>query len=350
LLNKDVIKKSQIFIIDDEPANVLFLERLFEWEGFTLVSGFTDPVEALEACRFAAPDIVLLDLQMPTMSGYEVLEQLREASSEGPFLPVLVFTADVNPESRKRALSMGATDFLTKPGDATEIALRVNNFLGMRHLHREVMQQKEVLEHKVQERTADLEASRMDVLHRLAKASECRDDDTGDHIHRVGELSCQIAMALSSLDCCPNDLFLAAPLHDVGKIGIPDSILLKPGRLTLEEFEVMKTHTQIGHQILSGSPSPVLQLAATIALTHHEKWDGSGYPKGLSGSDIPIAGRIVAVADVFDALTHSRPYKNAWPVEEAVSEIAKGSGSHFDPEVVNAFMSLNMNPGIRHAA
>jgi len=317
------------------------LERLFEWEGYTQITGLTDPRAALELCRFARPDILLLDLHMPQIDGYTFLERLGENYTGDDFMPVLVFTADVNEEAKKRALTLGATDFLRKPCDPTEMALRVHNFLKMRHLHREVVRQNEALESRVQERTADLEAARLDALRRLAKAAECRDDDTGEHIQRVGELAALIGAALQA-GPSPAELRIAAPLHDIGKIGLPDSILLKPGKLTTEEFEAMKSHTTLGHEILSGGPSPILQLAASIALTHHERWDGSGYPGRLCGANIPIEGRVTAVADVFDALTRRRPYKAAWPLEEAVAEIRRGSGAHFDPEVVTAFLSLDL--------
>ena len=337
---KDRIYESNILVVDDEQANVTLLERVLEWSGYTHISSFTDPVVALESCAEVGPDLVLLDMHMAKMDGYEFLRRFRAQCSDLDYIPVLVCTADVNPEVRKKALSLGANDFVVKPFDATEIMLRVRNFLETRHLHRELQDHNTRLEQRVQKRTADLEASRTEVWARLAKAAEYRDDDTGEHTRRVGDMSASLVEMLGSDEIGPEMIRSAAMLHDIGKIGIPDSILLKPARLTVEEFEIMKTHTTIGAEILGGSDSATLRLAETIALTHHERWDGNGYPYGIAGSLIPLAGRIVAVADVFDALTHERPYKQAWSEESAAAEIERLAGTHFDPAVVEAFMAL----------
>jgi putative two-component system response regulator len=283
------------------------------------------------------PDLIVLDLHMPGMDGFALMDELGPGTGNGTLVPFLVLTADVTLETKRRALSMGARDFLTKPVDPTEVALRVKNLLEVRHLQRRLERQNEELEERVRERTGDLEHARLEILHRLAIAAEYRDDATQEHAWRIGRTSGMLARALGLSTEVVRLIELAAPLHDIGKIGISDAILLKPGRLTSEEFEVMKRHTTIGADMLSGSRSPVLGLAKTIALSHHERWDGGGYPASLETTDIPQAGRIVAVADVFDALTHERPYKDAWPVDDAVEEIVTQAGRQFGPDVVTAF-------------
>jgi putative two-component system response regulator len=336
-IESDVIQQAQILIVDDEMANVRLLEVILESGGFTKVRSATDAAQGLRMFQEERPDLLLLDLHMPHINGFELMERLQPMMDEDGFLPILVLTADVTPQTKRRALASGANDFLTKPVDRVEVLLRVTNLLKIRL-------QNAILEQQVRERTQGLEEAQHETLRRLALAAEYRDDDTGVHTRRVGSLAGQLGRSLGLGQKQALLLEQAAPLHDVGKIGIPDSILLKPGKLTPEEFEVIKSHTIIGAQILSGSSSPWLQLAEHIALTHHEKWDGTGYPRGLSGIDIPIEGRIVAVVDVFDALTHDRPYKKAWPLEEALAEIQRQSGRQFDPEVVEAFVQLHLLP------
>jgi putative two-component system response regulator len=336
-IESDVIQQAQILIVDDEMANVRLLEVILESGGFTKVRSATDAAQGLRMFQEERPDLLLLDLHMPHINGFELMERLQPMMDEDGFLPILVLTADVTPQTKRRALASGANDFLTKPVDRVEVLLRVTNLLKIRL-------QNANLEQQVRERTQGLEEAQHATLRRLALAAEYRDDDTGVHTRRVGSLAGQLGRSLGLGQKQALLLEQAAPLHDVGKIGIPDSILLKPGKLTPEEFEVIKSHTIIGAQILSGSSSPWLQLAEHIALTHHEKWDGTGYPRGLSGIDIPIEGRIVAVVDVFDALTHDRPYKKAWPLEEALAEIQRQSGRQFDPEVVEAFVQLHLLP------
>jgi putative two-component system response regulator len=258
----------------------------------------------------------------------------------GTFLPILVLTADMTPQAKQQALSGGASDFLLKPFDATEVLLRIGNLLQTRRLHLELQDQNQLLERRVSDRTAQLEAAHNEILERLALAAEYRDDETHQHTLRVGEASALLAAALGLSDEQVGQLRQAAPLHDIGKIGISDTVLLKPAKLTPEEFEHVKTHTLIGGRILADSPVTVLQLGREIALTHHERWDGSGYPHGLKGEGIPLSGRIVTVADVFDALTHDRPYKHAWPIDQAVAEITTQRERQFDPDVVDAFLGL----------
>lgn len=331
---------ARILIVDDQEANLKLLERLLTRAGYRSITTTTDPRQALPLFLTQQPDIVLLDLHMPHLDGFGVLEQLRPRMKEKLYLPILVLTADATQEAKQRALSLGARDFLTKPFDHQEVLLRIANLLETRSLHAVLKNHNILLEERVRERTQDFEEAQLEILARLAIAAEFRDDDTGRHAQRVGYSAALIAAELGLPEVEVNLIRRAAPLHDVGKIGISDSILLKPGKLTDEEFEVMKTHTTLGARILSGSRFQVLQFAEDIALTHHERWDGTGY-FGLSGDSIPIVGHIVAIADVYDALTHERPYKEAWPQSEALKEIRKQSGHQFDPKVVDAFFRVN---------
>jgi len=334
---------AKILIIDDEPANILLLQRLLQQDGFAALESATDPRQALPLFTEFHPDLVLLDLHMPHLDGFAVMKQFKSRIPDGDYLPIIVLTADVATEAKQQALAMGAMDFLTKPLDHAEVRLRIRNLLQTRFLYKEVQNQKEVLEDKVRERTADLEQAQLEALERLALAAEFRDDETGQHTQRVGVRSAMLAKAVSLPPDQVELIRRAAPLHDVGKIGIPDAILRKPGKLTPEEFEVIKTHTAIGAQILSGSRSPLLQMAEEIALTHHERWDGTGYA-GLAGATIPLPGRIVALADVFDALTNDRIYRKALPLEEALIEIERQRGRHFEPELVDAFLQITRAP------
>lgn len=319
--------------------NLLFIEKLLAKAGFTDVVTSTDSRSAEAFIVSNEPDLVILDLHMPHLSGFDLLAALRGNQALAGFLPVLVFTADATGEARKRALELGATDFLTKPGDPTEVVLRVRNFLTMRYFHCQLESQRLQLEEKVIERTRSLYEAQLEVVHRLALAGDYRDDDTGGHCHRVGDVSYKIACECGLYEGDCELIRLAAPLHDIGKVGIADKLLRKPGRLTPEEFEQIKAHTEIGAEILANSKSEILQVAHVIARSHHERWDGTGYCRKLAGEEIPLAGRIVAVADVFDALTSERPYKHAWTVDEAVAEIERAAGTQFDPLVVQAFVS-----------
>jgi putative two-component system response regulator len=252
----------------------------------------------------------------------------------------LVLTGNTSEEAKRRALASGARDFLTKPFGPTELLLRVRSLLEVQQLHRWLRAQNADLERQVAERTRDLEQARLEILGRLALAAEYRDDATQEHAWRIARTCGLLAGAMGLGDWQVELIARAAPLHDIGKIGIPDAVLLKPGELTAGEFAAIKAHTEIGAQILSGGQGSVLLLAERIALTHHERWDGGGYPGRIAGEEIPLAGRIVAVADVFDALTHERPYKPAWPVERAVGEVLAQRGRQFDPDVVDTFSTL----------
>jgi response regulator RpfG family c-di-GMP phosphodiesterase len=333
------LKAARILIVDDEPENVHVLERILEQEGYENLSSTTDPAKVVGLCVQSSPDLVLLDLQMPAIDGFEVLRQLAPWIRDGA-VPVVVLTADSAQVTKQKAHSEGASDFLTKPFDAFEALLRIENLLKTRFLQVELRKQNLILEQRVRERTEDLAVARLEILKRLAIAAEYKDDETGGHIQRVGRTSGLLAETLG-LDREHVELIRnAAPLHDVGKIGVPDSVLLKPGRLTPEERKVMQTHVRIGGSILSKSRSPLLRVAQQMALTHHEWWDGHGYLAGLQGDEIPLSGRIVALADVFDALTQDRPYKRALPVEQACEEIRALSARQFDPQVVEAFLKL----------
>ncbi len=327
----------RILIIDDEPANVRLLEDLLEKAGYTNHRSSTDSRHALPVYQEFKPDLILLDLLMPHLDGYAVMRQIKARTPTETYLPILVLTADITPRAKQKALSAGARDFLTKPFDLTEVLLRIRNLLETRHLYLQLSAHNAALEERVRNRTRDLEEAQHEILDRLSMAAEYRDDITGLHAKRVGLLSELLALALGVPPDRAEIIRRAAALHDVGKIGIPDSILLKPGALSAKEMEVMKTHTLIGARILSGSRFPVLQVAELIALTHHERWDGTGYSPGLGGESIPLEGRIVAIVDAFDAMVHERPYRKAMGLEAALQELSKQSGRQFDPRAVEAF-------------
>lgn len=325
-------------IVDDEPGNVDLLKRVLERAGFHKLDSTNDPREAVSLYVETRPDLILLDLHMPYLDGLAVMDRLNDIV-EASYLPILMLTGDMTPEARREALSRGAKDFVNKPFNPDEVLLRIRTLLETRFLYLQIQSQNQMLEAKVRERTRELEAAQIEIIERLARAAEFRDDNTGQHTERVGQMAALLARELGLSDAQVSLIRRAAPLHDVGKIGIPDSILLKLGKLTPPEFELVKTHTSIGARILSGSRFALLRLAEEIAFSHHEQWDGRGYA-GLTGNHIPLAGRIVTVADVFDALTQKRPYKAAWPVEEAVAEIERQRGRQFDPDVVDAFLRI----------
>lgn len=327
---------AKILLIDDEELNIQLLRTLLAKEGYTDIVSTTDPLQAAVLYTVHQPDLVLLDLNMPDMDGFEVLETLSRLE-QNSYLPVMVLSAQADNDSRLRALKLGAKDFLNKPFNRLEVLTRIQNMLEVRLLHKKLRKQNEELEHVVAERTRALRESQLEIVQRLGLASEFRDNETGQHIIRMSYYSFILAQqfGLPEKEC---ELILnSSPMHDIGKLGIPDSILLKPGKLTNEEFRIMQNHTTIGGNLLESARSEVTEAARIIALTHHEKWDGSGYPANLKGEDIPLYGRIVAVADVFDALTSVRPYKPAWSVDKAIAEIMRCSGTQFDPKLVASF-------------
>lgn len=339
---------SRILIIDDTPDNVSLLGSIFRGAGYSHIQGQSQPELALDSVREFRPDLIVLDLMMTGVSGFDVLRALPTVIAPGSFLPVLVITSHTDEVAREAALSLGATDFLSRPHQPFDVILRARNLLQTRALHLELRERNRVLERQVEERTRGLEliqdelkAARLDVIERLALAGEHHDDDTGAHTRRVARMCRRIAQNLELPSEQIELIFRAAPLHDVGKIGVSDAILLKPGKLTFEEFDTMKRHCEIGAHLLSNGRSDFLQTARSIALSHHERFNGAGYPHGLSGSDIPLEGRIVAVADVYDALTNDRPYKHAWPIEDAREELQIQAGKQFDPEIVEVFLGLD---------
>lgn len=330
------IYDSCILIIDDQIWNIELLKETLEIEGYTNVHALTDPLAWQEVFQRLRPDLLLLDLLMPYKDGYTIMHEMSTVVPDRQYLPILVLTADITPEAKKRALESGARDFLYKPFSVREVLLRIKNLLETRHLYLKLYKEGQELEEEIRSRTRDLEEINIEALERLARTVEYRDGGTGEHTRRVGHTSGLIARELGLGDRPSEMIRLMAPLHDIGKIAIPDSILLKEGKLTSDEYERMKMHTTIGARILHGS-SQLMQVASDIAISHHERWDGHGYPHGLAGEAIPLVGRIVAVADVFDALMHARPYKRAWTLDEALYEIRSCSGSMFDPGIVEAF-------------
>lgn len=335
-LNADP-KKSSILVVDDELANIRLLEKILATKGFRNVTCTQDPTEVLSLFQQHNSDLILLDLDMPVLDGYGVLDELNVLTGNNP-PPILVLTAQHMQEYRQRALDSGAKDYVTKPFDANELLSRVRNLLEVRIAHNFMQHQNEILEQKVQERTKAIHDTRLQVVRRLGRAAEYRDNETGLHIIRMSKMAVVIARA-AGMDEEQCDLLLnAAPMHDIGKIGIPDNILLKPGKFESDEWAIMQTHAQIGADILSGDDSELMIMAHDIALSHHEKWNGKGYPNALEGEAIPLTGRITAVADVFDALTSVRPYKKEWSIEKAVDLIKEESGQHFDPRLVELFL------------
>lgn len=335
------IKLSKFLIVDDQEYNVTLLERMLARAGYKYVYSTMDPFQVPHMLLEINPDIVLLDMHMPGMDGLQILKIIREQTGADSYLPVLMLSADVTSEMKQQGLQAGVNDFVTKPFDRSEVILRIQNLLKTRQLHNQIQQHKMTLEERVRERTEELQKAQLEILQLLGRAAEYRDDMTGQHTLRVGRLSGLIASYLGFSEQYVDMIGLAAPLHDIGKIGIPDNLLLKPGQFEPSEYERMKTHTLIGADILDGSSFAVLKMAGVIARWHHEKWNGTGYPDGLKGEEIPIEARIVAIADFYDALTHERPYKNAWTPQETITEIKKQSGSHFDPRIVDAFVQLH---------
>jgi putative two-component system response regulator len=335
------IQRMRILIVDDNPLNVRATERMLAAAGYSNIESTGNPSMVVSLYRQQPPDLILLDLHMPELSGFQVMAALAKLPQGGPPPPIVVVSADDSAESRRRALSYGAIDFVTQPFDRSELELRVRNHLHARHLALELEALAGDQEQRARRAEHALDSARMEVLERLAQAAEFRDDQSTLHTWRVGRLSGMIAAAVSVEPEECERLALAARLHDVGKIAIPDQILFKRAPLSDSEWVVVRTHTTVGAQILAGSASPLVALAETIARSHHERWDGGGYPDALHKSAIPIPARIVALADVFDVLTHKRSYGDAWTHERARAHISDERGRQFDPQIVDAFLALD---------
>lgn len=308
--------KPSILLVDDEPTNLRILNQVLN-DTYKLIFAKSGQ-EALRLVEKEHPDLILLDVMMPQMTGYEVCEQLKN-HPQFKVIPIIFVTALNDPNDEAKGLNLGAVDYISKPISPAVVKARVKTHLSLVDVE-------------------ELRRTRLQIIQRLGRASEYKDNETGMHVMRMSHYSQVIALAYGFTEVAADNLFNAAPMHDIGKIGIPDSIMLKPGKLTDEEFSIMKQHPEIGAEILGESDSDLIALAKLVSLTHHEKWDGSGYPNQLKGEGIPIEGRIVALADVFDALTSVRPYKGAWTVDEAISFIKKQKGYHFDPELVDCFI------------
>ena len=304
-----------LLLVDDEPTNLHVLRHTLQGDYRLLFA--KNGQTALELARSDRPDLILLDIMMPAMSGYEVCQTLKQDPHTAA-IPVIFVTALAEADNEHQGLELGAVDYITKPFNPHIVRARVRTHLSLVQAH-------------------ELQETRLKIVQCLGAAAEYKDNETGLHVIRMSNYSKIIALAAGYSERAADDLLHAAPMHDVGKIGIPDAILRKSSRLTPEEWAVMRQHTEIGARIIGNHASGMLKMAASIALNHHEKWDGSGYPNGIAGDDIPHAARIVAIADVFDALTSVRPYKTAWSVEDAVAHIRSESGRHFDPELVEIF-------------
>ena len=339
MISQQQCQNATILIVDDQMTNILLLESILQNAGYTDIHTTQDPTEVVTLVKELNPELICLDIRMPEINGFQVMGQLTIIQKD-TYLPILVLTSEEDRETRLRALESGAKDFLHKPFDKIEVLMRIRNLLEASLLNRTILLQKDTLEETVRVRTQELKETQLEVVHRLAQAAEHRDNETGSHIVRMSHYAIVIGRAsgMSEEEC--DVLFHATPMHDVGKLGIPDKILLKPGKLDADEWEIMKQHTVIGGQLLSNSHSPVLQMGETIALTHHERWDGSGYPNRLAGEDIPLVGRICAIADVFDALSSKRCYKEPWPLEKVLQELRSLSGIQFDPRLLEMFDEL----------
>jgi putative two-component system response regulator len=331
------INKCKILVVDDIKTN---LDVLIQTLGDEYVLAVA--MNGKKAMNYAVnnfPDLILLDIMMPEMDGFEVCRKLKENPTTCD-IPIIFITA-VNASSEKtKGFKLGAVDYITKPFDTVEVKARVKTHLNLK-LHQEALKNHNIiLEEKVKERTKELVETKIEILERLGLAAEHRDLETGQHIKRMSEYCRLLGKSIGLPAVEYNNIALASTMHDLGKIGIPDSILSKPGKLTEKEMATMKTHPEIGAKILSGSKSKLLKVAETICLSHHERWNGTGYPRGLKKEKIPLVGRIACICDVFDALISQRPYKTAWPIEKALDEIRSGSGSFFDPQLVTLFMEM----------
>ena len=325
-----------IAIIDDNEVNLALYQRVVAEMQGCAAKTFTSSKAALDWLASNAVDLVVTDYRMPEPDGLEMIRRIRSMNGHRD-VPIVMLTGVKERETRLAALDLGANDFLTKPVDKVEFQVRARNLLALRQSRRHLADRAAWLAEEVRKATEQVRARELETIHRLVRLAEYRDDETASHTIRMANFCAVVSKNLGFSEQEQERILLASPMHDIGKVGIPDEILLKPGKLTPEEWEVMKQHAEIGAKILEDSPSDILREAAAIAISHHEKYDGTGYPKGLKGDQIPIAWRICAISDVFDALTSKRPYKPAWPLDRALRTIDEGNGAHFDPMVVKAF-------------
>jgi len=326
----------RVFVIDDSPSVVATLRRAVEAISGSKVMSFLHPAEALDRLEDYAPDLILVDYMMPDMTGIEVISQVRKNALTA-YIPAIMITSRKEADIKLAAMEAGATEFLNKPIDEAELTIRVRNILRIGEERLALAERAATLQRDFDAAMQRIEQHEQEIIWRLSKAIACRHGETADHLDRVAIIARMIAEEVGLNESSCRTIFLASALHDVGKIGLPDAILSKPGPLTTDERRHMQRHTDFGGEILSDSSSELIQVARKIAESHHEKWDGSGYPKGMAGASIPIEARVVAIADVFDALCSKRSYKAAWPIANAFREIVNSSGTHFDPACVAAF-------------
>ncbi len=329
-----------VYVVDDVSINLELVESVFRNDSSLLIRKADNGKELMKSIEaYGIPDLLILDLMMPVMDGFDVLEKLKPGR-ESNYFPIIVLSALTDKQSIVKALSMGADDYVTKPFFVEELKARVGNMLKLKERDECLNTSLDVMESNLIEKLQIIEQTQVEVIIRLGKAAEFRDDETGRHIERI---AAYVNLITEKLDMNHEQRIMmqyAAPMHDVGKIGIPDGVLMKAGKLTADEFKIIKLHTVIGSRILSGTTLPLLELAKEIAISHHERWDGDGYPLGLKGRDIPISGRIVAITDVFDALTSKRVYKEAWPIDQALEYVMEMRGKQFDPAIVDAFFAI----------
>ncbi|MFC3093929.1 two-component system response regulator [Alteromonas sediminis] len=322
--------KATVLVVDDTPENIDVLTGVLK-SHYKVKAALNGKVALKLASGKNRPDLILLDIMMPDMDGYEVCQKLKSDPVTAK-IPVIFVTAKSEIEDEQKGFDLGAVDYITKPVSPPIVLARVKTQLAM-------FDQARHLENLVKKRTEELEETRVEIIRRLGKAAEFKDNETGMHVIRMSWFSRFLAEALGEPEDWCELLYNAAPMHDIGKIGIPDRVLLKPAKLDEDEWEIMKMHANYGAEIIGEHPSPLLQLAKEVAINHHEKWNGKGYPNGLKGEEIPLSARIVAIADVFDALTSERPYKKAWSEEKAVALLKEEAGEHFDPTLVPLFIS-----------